>query len=117
MALKIEPWDIVLIDFPFTDGTTTKVRPGLVTAVVLNDVGNEDVIIIAISSQKTGFLKGVEIKDSHPAFKKSGLKKTSRILPGKIFTCAKSEISKKLGKLDVVIQEELKIKLRSILNL
>lgn len=115
MPAKVNVWDVVLISFPYTDGTATRKRPGSVVAVVLNDLGKEDVIISAKTSQK-GF-RGIEVAQSHPEFEKTGLNKASRILPGKIFTCAKSEVIRTLGSLGPQLQAELRSRLRSIFQL
>ena len=115
MSFPINKWDIVLINFPYTDGSTIKKRPGVATAIVINDLGGEDVIIAAITSQ-SGF-RGIEIKKSNPEFPLSGLKCDSRILPGKIFTCAKSEIVSVIGKLGPHFQKSVKTRMREILDL
>ncbi|MFH1761669.1 MAG: type II toxin-antitoxin system PemK/MazF family toxin [bacterium] len=115
MPIKASKWDIVLIDFPFTDGTQTKKRPGAVCAIVINELGREDLIISAITHQ-TGNT-GIVVNEGHPEYKMSGLKYPSRILPGKIFTCAKSEVRHKLGQLGPTLQETIKSRLRDILDL
>ena len=111
MTLYPKKWDVVLIDFPYTDGSTTKKRPGAVFAVILNDLGQEDVIIAAITSQAG--MSGIEIPNTHPEYANTGLRVPSRILPGKIFTCAKSEIRAILGKLGPALQAELRQRLLS----
>jgi mRNA interferase MazF len=115
MPFSIKKWDIVLINFPYTDGSTTKKRPGVATAIVINDLGGEDVIIAAITSQVG--LRGIEINKSNSEFSLSGLKCDSRILPGKIFTCAKSEIVNVIGKLGPDLQKAVKTRMREILEL
>jgi mRNA interferase MazF len=113
MAQSVKKWDIVLICFPYTDGSVTKRRPGTVIAVVINDLGKEDVIIAA--SQKG--MRGVEIETSHPEFSQAGLRVASRILPGKLFTCAKSEVERVVGRLGVTLQEQVKTRLRDVLGI
>lgn len=90
-----------------------KKRPGVVCATVINDLGGEDVIIAAITSQSGMY--GIEENKTHPEFIQTGLKTDSRILPGKIFTCAKSEIRSVLGKLGPKLQQAVKI--RDVLGL
>jgi hypothetical protein len=115
MAQSVKKWDIVLICFPYTDGSVTKRRLGTVIAVVINDLGKEDVIIAAITSQKG--MRGVEIETSHPEFSQAGLRVASRILPGKLFTCAKSEVERVVGRLGVTLQEQVKTRLRDVLGI
>ena len=115
MPIPINKWDVILIDFPYSDGSITKKRPGLAFATVINDLGGEDVIIAAITSQPG--LRGIEVNKSNPEFAASGLKTDSRILPGKIFTCAKSEIKSVIGKLGPNLQLSVKTRMREILGL
>jgi mRNA interferase MazF len=115
MVPSVNKWDIVLVNFPYTDGSVSKRRPGSVVAVVINDLGKEDVIIAAITSQKG--MRGIEVDTSHPEFPKTGLHSASRILYGKLFTCAKSEIEKVIGVLGTTLQEEVKKRLRDALGI
>ena len=115
MPCSINKWDIVLINFPYSDGSITKKRPGIAFATVINDLGGEDVIVAAITSQPG--LRGIEINKSHLEFAMSGLKYDSRVLPGKLFTCAKSEITTVLGKLGPTLQQAVKARMRDILGL
>ena len=115
MAQSIKKWDIILINFPFTDGSLSKRRPGTIIAVVINDLGKEDAIIAAITSQKG--MRGVEIDTSHPEFLQTGLRSASRILPGKLFTCAKSEVDRVIGTLGASLQEQVKNRLRDVLGI
>jgi mRNA interferase MazF len=115
MAQSVNKWDVVLINFPYTDGSVSKRRPGSVIAVVINDLGKEDVIIAAITSQKG--MRGVEIDTSHPEFSQTGLHSSSRILAGKLFTCAKSEVARVIGKLGTTLQDQVKSRLREVLGI
>jgi len=115
MSLPVKKWDVILIDFPYTDGSATKKRPGAVVAVVLNDLCGEDIIISAITSQPG--MRGIEVNKTHSEFTLTGLKADSRILPAKIFTCAKSEVGRILGKLGPNLQQELKKRMREVLDL
>jgi len=115
MPSPINKWDVVLINFPYSDGSTAKRRPGVACATVLNDLGGEDVIVAAITSQPG--LRGIEINKAHAEYAMSGLKSDSRILPGKIFTCAKSEITSVIGKLGPTFQQVVKTRMREILGL
>ena len=102
--------EVWLVRFPFTDLTSTKLRPALVVAV-----HGEDAIVVGIFSRApAGMLRKswVRIDDHHPAFPQTGLKKPSLLKAEKIAVVHESVFQKKLGKLvpDVMaqVQEALK---------
>jgi mRNA interferase MazF len=106
--------DIVLVNFPFTDLVSSKVRP----AVVVTTKG-EDVIILGIFSkipetiQESWFV----IEDTAEYFLKTGLKKKSIIKTEKIAVIQNSIIKKTLGDLKEDIFSIVKEKLKKTLKL
>lgn len=87
--------DMWLLRFPFTDLTSTKLRPALVWAV-----HGEDVIVIGIFSRvpagrlrKTWLL----IEDQRVDFSRIGLKKTSVLKAEKIAIVHESVFQKRIG--------------------
>ena len=93
---------IVLIPFPFTDLTSTKLRP----ALVLYE-GEKDVVVAFISSKitKTQSLD-VIIDDSHPEFKKTGLKLSSTVKL-KIATISKELMLGEIGEIGPKLKKEV----------
>ena len=93
---KFEAGSIILVNFPFTDLLSSKVRPALALAAY-----GEDVIILGIFSKVPEFLQPTWIKiDQHEGdFHKTGLKKTSIIKTEKITVIHKSLIKKEIGRL------------------
>ena len=83
--------EIVLIAFPFSDAKELKRRP----ALVLLDVGDEDIMVARVTSQavKTSF--DLEIKDWQGA----GLLLPSIVRIHKVATLGKNMVERKLGKL------------------
>jgi mRNA interferase MazF len=79
--MRIEPGTVVLVNFPFTDLQSSKVRP----AVVLTQKG-DDVIIVGIFSKVPAYLQDswTIIDEGDPGFKQTGLKKASVIKTEKI---------------------------------
>lgn len=113
-TMTYKPGDVVLVNFPFTDLLSSKVRP----AVVITIKG-ADVIILGIFSkipeniQESHFL----IKENAEYFTKAGLKKKSIIKTEKIAVIHSSNIRKVLGSLPEDIFKIVKIKLRKTLEL
>ena len=101
--------NIILIPFPFTDLSGSKIRP----AVVLNNSGL-DVTICFISSQLKGKLDcDIAVLPSN----KNGLKALSLIRVGKIATIDSSLVLGLLGELSFTEIEELDKGLKKYLQL
>ncbi|HBO96676.1 MAG TPA: PemK family protein [Candidatus Omnitrophica bacterium] len=108
--------DIVLVPFPFTDLTSSKVRPAVIVSA---DPQPEDITIAFISSvlphtlAKTEFL--LTSKDKN--FAASGLKKDSVFKMGKLLTVSSSLIVRRLGRATVSLQKELDVCLAKAVGL
>ena len=108
--LRPKRGEVWLVRFPFTDLTSTKLRPALV--LVLH---GEDVIVIGIFSRvPAGALRRtwVLVEDRHLAFRRIGLKKTSLLKAEKIAVVHESVFQRKLGTLpsDLMAQAEEALK-------
>lgn len=84
---------VVLVRFPFSDLSQTKVRP----AVVLADVGRGDCILCQITSKPYGDPSAIEL--SSPAFASGSLRVTSYARPAKLFTANHNLITSQVGNL------------------
>lgn len=107
--------EIWLVHFPFSDLTSTKLRPALVLAV-----HREELIILGIFSKiPQGELRQswVLISDTHPEFSQTGLKKTSLIRADKIATVNESVFERKLGVLPLDIQALVDAAIKNALNI
>lgn len=92
--------DIVLIRFPFTDYSSFKLRPALVMSISEFNQAGGDVVLVAISSNIVrSAIYDVVIRQEDRGFEKTGLRKSSAIRCGKMFTFGKGEIVRKLGEL------------------
>jgi mRNA interferase MazF len=105
---------IVLVPFPFTDFTVTKLRPALVIYE-----GNRDVIVAFICSQIPSELFEVDVLliKNRIGFRKTGLKLDSVIKLDKIATVLKDLIVGEIGEINEEIRKEVNQKLRKILEI
>ncbi len=106
--------EIILIQFPFTNLTESKLRP----ALALSEKG-DDVIVIGIFSRVPEALEEswFRVEETAPWFIQTGLKKTSVIKTEKIAVIHKSLVKKKIGSLPGDELTLVKEKLRKALNL
>ena len=86
--------EIVLLPFPFTDLSQTKVRP----AACLADAGRGDWVLCQVTSNPYGDPLAVRLAD--PDFAIGGLQVTSFARPGKLFTANEALIIRSVGKLN-----------------
>jgi mRNA interferase MazF len=98
---------IVLIPFPFTDLTATKLRP----ALILYE-GEKDVVAAFISSRiQKPKSTDIAIDEKHPEFKKTGLKLTSVIKLDKVATISKGLILGEIGEVGAKLKKEINHKI------
>jgi mRNA interferase MazF len=90
--------DIVLVPFPFTDLSQTKLRPAV---VLYTEPTNNDVTLCFITSQGIGTLFAGEflLDIADPEFSSTGLKISSKVRVTRIMTIERKLISRRLGKL------------------
>jgi mRNA interferase MazF len=103
--MRIEPGTVVLVNFPFTDLQSSKVRPALVLTQK-----RDDVIIVGIFSKVPAYLQDswIIIDEGDPGFKQTGLKKASLIKTEKIAVVHRSLIRKELGRLSPELLQKVK---------
>ncbi len=84
---------VVLVPFPFTDLSQTKLRP----ALTLAPAGRGDWILCQITSNSYGDVNAIELqKDS---FQSGGLRVISYARPGKLFTANRDLMVAQIGTL------------------
>ena len=101
--------DIVLVPFPFTDLSSSKVRPALVLSS--GSLGN-DVVVVFISSQRSKRKHDVSVVPS----KVNGLKARSVIVCSKIATLEKTVSLGGIGSNEKEVLEQVKDKLKALFN-
>ncbi len=107
----IKKFDIVLVDFPFSNLTKTKKRP----ALVINSLEGENAILCQITTKKRN-IKKYEIflkKESCSG----DIRFNSFIYSDMIFTLHKSLIYKKIGEVeDTKVKEMINKKIKLVFN-
>ena len=114
MPTTSQPGDVVLVRFPFTDLTTTKLRP----AVVLATHGDDLTIVGMFSSpfqapQRTWIV----LSSQDPTFPQTGLKTTSVVKAERIAVIERSVVVRKLGSLPPSHMTEVRRAVKRALNL
>ena len=99
---------VVLVRFPFSDLSKSKLRP----AVVLADAGRGDRVLCQITSKPYGDAKAIQLEQS--AFASGSLRVTSYARPGKLFTASGDLITKEMG---VLTHEALTRVVDAVINL
>ena len=84
---------VVLVRFPFSDLSQSKLRP----AVVLAPAGRGDQILCQITSKDYGDSKAIEIRQT--AFASGSLHLVSYARPGKLFTASQDLIVRQIASL------------------
>jgi mRNA interferase MazF len=102
---------IVLIHFPFTDLTESKLRP----ALVIHE-SEHDVVVAFISSKIPGHLQDSDflVSMDHPSFISTGLKVSSVIKFDKIATISKDLIEGEIGEITRDLADECNLVLSRI---
>jgi PemK-like, MazF-like toxin of type II toxin-antitoxin system len=84
---------VVLVHFPFSDLTQSKLRP----AIVLADAGRGDWILCQITSNAYGDPRAIPLGQAD--FVTGSLRRASYARPGKLFTAHSSLIAAQIGVL------------------
>ena len=108
--------DIVLVRFPFSDFSQTKLRPAVVLAVSKTI---DEITLCFISSKNTKSLTSDEfvISISDSEFAQTGLKTDSKVRVTKMITLERKLILRKIGKLGKKQIEKLNQTLITSFNL
>jgi mRNA interferase MazF len=84
---------VVLVRFPFSDLSSSKLRP----AVVLAPSGGSDWVLCQVTSNPYGDTRAVPITQA--SFSSGGLSRQSFVRPGKLFTANESILVRQAGVL------------------
>jgi mRNA interferase MazF len=92
---------VVLIPFPFSDLSRSKLRP----AVVLAAADRDDLILCQITSNPYSDSRAIELLVSD--FRVGALQRTSYVRPGKLFTANSALILEEVGLLREPVRERV----------
>jgi len=117
--MKVGRGEVVLVDYPFSDRTGSKVRPCVVVQSDRNNQRLHDTIVVTISSrsQQAGEPTHLIVDVATPAGQQSGLLFTSTIQCSNILTVDTDFILRKIGTLDVDAMLRLDDCLRAALGI
>lgn len=117
--MTVRRGDVVLVGFPFTDLTATKVRPALVVSATSHHRSAGDVLLAAISSAppRRARASHVVVKQSDRSFAATGLRKSSVVLCGKLFTMEQRLVLRHLGRLGAAQMKRVDRGLAAVLGL
>ena len=91
--VTLAPGLVVLVRFPFSDLSSSKLRP----AVVLAHAGGVDWVLCQVTSNPYGDLNVIALTDR--SFASGGLNRDSFARPGKLFTASASIVIREAGAL------------------
>ena len=92
--------DIILLNFPFTDGLSSKKRP----ALVIHDSQDGDIIVCRVTSKLYSTPFDIHLRN----WKKYGLRLPSVVRLHKIASLEKELVDLKIGQLDKAVQTQIK---------
>jgi mRNA interferase MazF len=114
----VNKWDVVLLSFPFTDLSATKVRPAVVVSPDNYNQNSQDVVVVLVTtntSRRGAF--DLLLEKSHPEFLQTGLRYDSAIRIDKVFTLNRRLIVKALGRFGPQLKGAVEKQLRLFLQL
>lgn len=108
---------IILVPFPFTDLSSSKIRPALIISDPKHT--DEDISVVFITSMLSKRTQSTDyhIKTTHPDFKQTGLKIASTMRCNKIATLDKKIILGEIGFLSQSIQKAINQKIKLYLGI
>ena len=109
---RFQPWDVVLVPFPYTERNYTKVRPALVVSTdTLSTKTGKYFLVMITSAQHTRTYGDVLIS----GLKLAGLPGESIARPSKIATFEESSFVRRIGALAAKDRKNISAQLRELL--
>jgi mRNA interferase MazF len=112
--------DVVLIDYPFSTGGGSKVRPALVVQADHNNRRLQDTIVALITSNVSrAALEATQhlIEPAHPDWKASGLRTSSVVKCENLFTLENGLVLRLIGRLSAASMQQINDCLKASLDI
>ena len=111
LIYKMNKHDIILVNFPFSDLSRTKLRP----ALIITEPKRENIILCQITTKKRN-IEDFEIKLAKKATK-GNIKFDSNIYIDLIFTLHKDLVSRKIGHVEEdKVKKEIAKKIKNLFD-
>ncbi|MEK6934000.1 MAG: type II toxin-antitoxin system PemK/MazF family toxin [Nanoarchaeota archaeon] len=109
ISTKYEKFDILLVNFPFSNLAQTKIRP----AVVIKELEGDNIIFCQITTKKRGIIKyEIPLNKSQC---EGDIRFNSKVHIDMIFTLHESLVSRKIGFIkDERVKKEIDFKLKEL---
>jgi len=101
---------VVLIPFPFSDLSNSKLRP----AVVIAEVDHGDWILCQVTSQAYSDRQAIEISDD--SLQQGSLQRISYVRPGKLFTAHSTLIRRQVAQLKSEVLKQIVDKIKNLID-
>ena len=109
---RFQPWDVVLVPFPYTESNFTKVRPALIVSTeTLSTKTGTYFLSMITSAQHVRSYGDVLIRD----LKLAGLPGESIIRPSKLATFEEASFVRRIGTLSTKDRNKTSAQLRELL--
>ena len=111
-------WDVVVLSYPFTDLSATKVRPALIISPDSYNRTSQDAVFVLITTNtsRRGPFDFI-LQTSHPEFVSTGLRFDSAVRIDKIFTLSNKLAIRTIGRFGPQLTKEIEKQLRLFLEL
>jgi len=111
----IKRGEIVLVSFPFTNLTTTKIRPALIVSSNSFNKNSGDAIFLFITTKEYNTAFDLRINKTHPDFKATGLKTSSTFRVSKLMCLEQGLAKRRLGHVSKRILKQVDTRLKCLL--
>ena len=105
---------IVLINYPFTDDSGSKLRPALVVSADEYNKGDDLVVVPISSAPGSDDLHVFSLSSSDPSFSETGLKRTSSVKWTKPLAISRRVVQRRLGHLPSRLLSEVQIRVQRL---
>jgi mRNA interferase MazF len=113
--MQLDPGQIILVAFPFSDHTATKVRPALVVSAPEFNRG-EDFVALPISARISDDPHGFPIRSTDPFFAQTRLRTDSTVRWTKVMTLTSRVVTRKLGTVPAAVLQKIQELVRTIFS-